>query len=63
MNIYEVTYKPSAKARKTIRGIRFAASAECRQLTDALIKDGAVVVSIRLVGEMVGPWCQIGGAA
>jgi hypothetical protein len=62
-NLYEVTYKTSAKARSTQRAIRCAAHAQCSGLTAALIQDGAVLVSIRLVGEMVGPWSQIGGAA
>lgn len=63
INLYEVVYKASAKSRSTQRGIRCAEHASCPALTAALIEDGAVVVSVRLIGEMVGPWCQIGGAA
>jgi|GEM_PF-2615233 len=62
-NLYEVTYKHSAGARRTQRAVRCAAHAQCPGLTAALVRDGAVVVSIRFIGEMVGPWCQIGGAA
>jgi hypothetical protein len=53
MNVYEVTYKNSAKARVST-AIRFAKSIDEK----ALIIDDEVVLSIRLVGEYAGEFCQ-----
>lgn len=55
MNVYEVTYKTSPKAKKVFTAIRFAKSAD----TKALFVDDAVVLSIRLVGEYCGEFCQV----
>lgn len=55
MNVYEVTYKNSAKAKKVLTAIRFAKSIDEK----ALVIDDAFVLSIRFVGEYVGEFCQV----
>lgn len=55
MNIYEVTYKNSAKAKKVLTAIRFAKSKDKK----SLMIDDVVVLSIRFVGEYSGEFCQV----
>jgi hypothetical protein len=55
MNVYEVTYKNSAKAKKVLTAIRFAKSSDEK----SLVIDNVMVLSIRLVGEYSGTFCQI----
>lgn len=47
--LYEITYKNSAGARKVHTHIALA-----------VVRDGdEVIVSVRCMGEMAGPWSQI----
>lgn len=52
MNVYEVTYKASKKARKIYKAIRFGSTAE-----QAGSIEGAFVVKVELIGEHVGEFC------
>ena len=54
-NLYEVTYKTSAKARKLHTAIRCGKS-----LNDAsLLIEDAIIVSVRYIGEHCGEWCGL----
>jgi hypothetical protein len=55
MNVYEVTYKNSAKAKKVMTAIRFAKSIDEK----SLLIDDMVILSIRLVGEYSGEFCNV----
>lgn len=54
-NLYEVTYKTSAKARKVFTAIRCGKSAGDASLS----VEGEIVVSVRYLGEYAGDWCQL----
>jgi len=52
MNVYEVTYKNSPKARKLHKAIRFGKTAE-----QAANVEGEIVVKVELIGERGGEFC------
>jgi hypothetical protein len=56
-NLYEVTYKNSAKARKVFTRI------VCGQGGDDAARsmegEEEVVLSVRYIGEHAGDWCQL----
>jgi len=48
-NLYEITYKNTSTSKKVFTRIALA-----------VVKDGEeVILSSRIIGEMVGPWSQI----
>ena len=54
-NLYEITYKTHAKARKVFTAIRCG-----RDMADPSLRvEGEHVVAVRWLGEHVGPWSQI----
>ena len=56
-NLYEVTYKNSAKARKVLTRIVCGHSgADAGRSMDG---EEEVVLSVRYIGEYAGDWCQL----
>lgn len=54
-NLYEVTYKTSAKARKVYTAIRCG-----KTENDASLQpEDCIVISVRYVGELCGEWCPL----
>ena len=57
-NLYEVTYKNSAKARKIFTRIVCGKStADAGRSMEG--EQDEVIVSVRCIGEHAGDWCQL----
>ena len=54
-NLYEITYKTSAKSRKVFTAIRCGKNAR----DASLIAADEFVVAVRCLGEFGGDWCAI----
>jgi hypothetical protein len=54
-NLYEVTYKTSAKARKAYTAIRCGKN----EADASLLVEDCIVISVRYIGEYGGYWCQL----
>jgi len=56
-NLYEVTYKNSAKARKVFT--RIVCGQSGGDAARSMEGEEEVVLSVRYIGEHAGDWCQL----